>query len=332
VRVIIYVFLGLVLIGLIYFSKSFFYPNKSPVGEFYGNGTPTYGVNRQFSTIVLGGDVMLGRSVMQASINANDFRYPFLRIQPYLSEADIVFVNLENPIITACPRHNSGFVFCSPRESLESLVYAGVDIVNLANNHISNYGIEGIKSTVDALSGAGIIPVGLGELGVKDVQGVRFGFLGFDKSQETRPNLSEEERKLIVSSSNLVDFLIVGVHWGLEYQDKPLDGVVALGREIISLGADVVSGHHPHWVQGVDCWDGLRWSYIPSQQIQTSGFLSPKCKGVIFYSLGNLVFDQMWSEETRKGIIAKLKFGREGIDDIVLYNTYIRDIGQPDIF
>lgn len=252
---------------------------------------------------------MLGRSVMTTSIRKNDPLYPFSKISDFMSSADIAFVNLENPIIENCPRTDTGMVFCANPWMLGGLVNSGVDIVNLANNHTQNFGREGFAQTKAHLADAGVVFTGDGDLVIIDENGTRFGFLGFEKSQQANPKLTEAEEELVFDSNLKVDVLIVAMHWGMEYKATALPGVSLLAQRLIELGADVVVGHHPHWVQNIE-----RIGNVP-----------------VYYSLGNLIFDQMWSEETKKGLLVKLTFENGKIVGEERINTYIQNIGQPVI-
>jgi poly-gamma-glutamate synthesis protein (capsule biosynthesis protein) len=259
--------------------------------------------------IILGGDVMLGRSVMATSLKKNDPVYPFRQIGGVLGLADFIFVNLENPIVAKCPTTNAGMVFCADPRMLEGLKYAGIDMVNLANNHTLNYGTEGLAQTKRHLAEVNIDYTGVGDLVIKKVKDIRFGFLGFDKSEQINPKLTITESGLISNSDYKVDVLIVSVHWGTEYKDMASAGVRVLAHEIVALGADVIVGHHPHWVQNVEKING-----VP-----------------VYYSLGNLVFDQMWSEKTKEGMLIELTFdGTELIGERFI-DTYIENLGQPRV-
>jgi poly-gamma-glutamate synthesis protein (capsule biosynthesis protein) len=265
-------------------------------------------VEKQSVTVVVTGDVMLGRMVMQKYLEANDYTYPFHNVADVLKNADLTFINLENPIIDDCPYHTGGYIFCSPSESVESLKFAGVDVVSVANNHSKNYGEEGLKKTISLLEDSGINATGNHNLVIKEIGDIKFGFLGLNKAQQSQPVLETREFDLIHDSDKVVDVLIVGMHWGVEYQEKALPGVRALARELISHGADVIVGHHPHWVQDNEVIDG-----VP-----------------VYYSLGNFVFDQMWSEETKKGMVVRLTFDGEEVVKEEFLPTYIRNIGQPE--
>ena len=260
----------------------------------------------QLISIVLAGDVMLGRSVTIESLDKRkDPKYPFLKVSNVLNGADIVFVNLENPVIEDCPRIEHGFTFCSPPEMLEGLIYSGVDVVTIANNHTLNFGVNGFEETKKHLQAYGIDSVGYNNLIVKEIKGIKIGFLGFDFLTKVP---TAEDFDLIRKGSDKVDFLIVGVHWGVEYQNAPKDFQRQWARQMVSTGADVISGHHPHWVQIDEVIEG-----VP-----------------VYYSLGNFVFDQMWSEEPKKGRVIELTVKDGKIQESKRFDTYIADWAQPE--
>lgn len=288
--------------------------------------------------VILIGDVMLGRSVMAESLARQDPIYPFRNVADTLRQADLVFINLENPIIDNCPTTASGFKFCASPEMVKGLVYSGVDVASLANNHTDNFGLDGLNQTRKILEDNGILVTGLGSLAIKQFGNSKFGFLGFNKAQEVRPKLSNEEVELVKNSDSKVDVLVVAMHWGIEYQAAALPGVRILSYELIKQGADVIVGHHPHWVQDVDCFgeenkEGTI-SYkvvrnITSQEF-VKGDVCPTNTKPVFYSLGNFIFDQMWSEETKKGAAVELSFSK-GVDtEWKVLDTYIKNLGQPE--
>ena len=109
--------------------------------------------------------------------------------------------------------------------------------------------------------------------------------------------------------------MIVGVNWGEEYHSIANNYQTSIAKQIVKAGADVVVGHHPHWVQNHE-----EINSVP-----------------IYYSLGNFIFDQMWSEETKKGLIVKMTFSRPDNDVVARlieteeFNIYIPKMGQPKI-
>jgi poly-gamma-glutamate synthesis protein (capsule biosynthesis protein) len=257
------------------------------------------------TTIILAGDVMLGRTVMTKSLNSNNPSYPFEKVSDELNKADIVFVNLENPIVSNCPRSFKGLIFCTDPAMTEGLVTAGINIVNLANNHSRNYGENGLSETVEILDEKEISITGLGKMIVKESKGIKYGFLGFDFISRIP---RENDYELVAESVGEVDVLIVGVHWGAEYKREPAEIQKQWAKELVEAGADVIVGHGPHWVQGME--------YINEKPV--------------YYSLGNFIFDQMWSEETKTGLVMKLTFRNGELIKEEELPTYMSSWAQPE--
>lgn len=256
-------------------------------------------------TILLTGDIMLGRSVAGVSLKKNDLNYPFEKVANITNSPDVTIGNLENPFVADCPPSSDGLKFCADPKMISGLNYAGFDIVNLANNHMANYGIDGTTQTENYLKNAGIDYVGIGNIVIKNIKGIKFGFIGFD-FVDKKP--SDTDYKLVKNSKNEVDILVVMVHWGIEYTSQPTNTQITIGRKLISSGADVVAGSHPHWVQ-------------------TTEYLTGK---PIFYSLGNFVFDQPWSEETKKGLAVKLTYHSNKLSNVVSMPIYMNNFAQPE--
>lgn len=275
------------------------------VGKFTNTPTST----PKLTKILLTGDIMLGRTVMTRSQDMDDPVYPFRGVGERLSSADLVFVNLENPITYDCPRHTTGFKFCADEDMVKGLTFSSIDVVTLANNHTLNYGQKGFEQTKEILTQNGISYTGDNNLVIKEVNDLRFGFLGFNKVGQTTA-FSHSELKLVEDSSEKVDTLLVGVHWGNEYKDTANQYQRNWARQLVENGADIIAGHHPHWVQD-------------------SEYISEK---PVYYSLGNFVFDQMWSEKTREGIVVELTFEGNRLSQETFYEIYMRDWAKPEWF
>ena len=258
------------------------------------------------TTIVFTGDVMLGRSVMGESLDNNDLYYPFRNVSSYLRDSDITMVNLENPITKNCQRTVGGYTFCTTPEIARGLSYSGVDIVNLANNHTLNYGKDGFSETQKYLGQMGIKYVGKDNLEIIRKNGTVFGFLGFDLVSNGYD--LEKIYKLTNESDKQVDVLIVNMHWGNEYESEPNSLQKTVAKKLVQNGADIITGHHPHWVQSFDYVEG-----IPT-----------------YYSLGNFIFDQSWSEKTKEGLLVKFSFDGSDIDTIEEKRVYMRNFAQPE--
>ncbi|HUW24662.1 MAG TPA: CapA family protein [Patescibacteria group bacterium] len=257
---------------------------------------------RKAVTLIAVGDVMLGRMVNVQMLKYQDFKYPFLKTASTIAAADITFGNLESPIIDNCPTTSVGMIFCSREEAIEGLKFAGFDVLSIANNHILNHGPEGLSQTTALLNKNGILPSS-NQLTSYLANKLTFGFLSFDLVTYPKAAVVEEVKK----NANKVDVLVVSLHWGGEYQKEPLPWQKDLAHQIIDSGAKVIIGHHPHVTQ-------------PTEKYQS---------GLIFYSLGNFIFDQPWSEKTKKGKIAKVVFEGKNIKSYEEIAIYIADYSQP---
>ena len=251
------------------------------------------------------GDIMLGRNVNVKMQKYQNFVYPFEKTANFLSQADITFGNLESPFYKNCPVVGSGtFKFCADYKAIEGLKLAGFDVLSLENNHIGNYGKGGLEQTKDLLKENSILGID-NNLTMKQFNNLTIGFLAFNFT------FGENHKKALQSieaAKTKVDILIVSSHWGNEYQKEPAKWQKDLAHQIIDSGAKLIIGHHPHVIQPVEKYKD----------------------GLIFYSLGNFVFDQMWSEETRKGLVAKINFEGKNIKDYQTYTVLISDYCQPD--
>lgn len=224
---------------------------------------------------------MLGRTINQHSVKTNNFTWPFAQIADTLRTADITLINLENPIIKKCPLTGVGFTFCSDIRSVEGLTFAGIDVANLANNHTGNYGQSGLDQTLQILSANNILSSGAAAPVYKEIEGTKFSFLGFNDT--FTPLEIEDILPTISLAAANSDITVVSFHWGVEYTSKPINRQVTLAHAAIDSGADIIVGNHPHWSQTIEEYKGK----------------------YIYYSHGNFIFDQFWSQETQKGIIIK---------------------------
>lgn len=281
--------------------------NLSPISKIRENAKQETGYlppNKE-TEIILTGDIMLGRSVMATSLSRKNVNYPFEKVAEILKSADITVGNLENPIIKDCPISNDGFKFCTSPEIAQGLTFAGIDVVSLANNHTTNYGNDGFIQTKNYLKNENVDFAGDKNLVIKEVNGTKFGFIGMD-FVINKP--LEADYEFIKESKKSVDVLIVMLHWGVEYTSSPTTTQKLIAKKIIESGADVIAGGHPHWPQDIE--------YIERKPV--------------FYSLGNFVFDQSWSEETKKGLVVKLRYQGNKLLGVDKMPIYMKNFGQPE--
>lgn len=267
-------------------------------------------VNDQLTSIVVTGDVLLARSVNAKMVQLNNFRWPWERTAVLLRTADITFINLETPLIADCPLSFEGFIFCGDPRGVDGLTFAGVDVASLANNHAGNWGVEGVASTQEILLSQDIESTGVDNFVVKNVKGIRFAFLGFNETgaQTGIPLLTEELLTAqILQARAVADVIIVQFHWGQEYTHQPTRSQKYWAHLAIDSGADLVVGNHPHWWQPMEFYQGK----------------------LIVYSHGNFMFDQMWSQETREGIVGEYFFQGKNFVDVKFHPVLIENYGQP---
>jgi poly-gamma-glutamate synthesis protein (capsule biosynthesis protein) len=264
------------------------------------------------TTLIATGDVIPARSVNYEMAIRNDYTYPFLKTYKFTRNADITLINLEAPLITGCQVTNSGMTFCGDPRVVQGLKLAGVDVANLPNNHIGNYGVDAIHETEQHLMDAGIQWDGFGHIVYKTVHGIRFAFLGFNGVGETID--LQEMRREVRHARTKADVVVVSYHWGKEYTAVPLTapGVAdqdprVIAHATIDAGADLVIGNHPHWVQGVELYKGK----------------------FIAYAHGNFVFDQMWSLETREGVVGTYTFYGKKLIAVRYRPVLIDNYAQP---
>jgi poly-gamma-glutamate synthesis protein (capsule biosynthesis protein) len=277
-------------------------------------------------SVALAGDVMLSRDVARKMREHGDPDYPFLAVRDYLTTADIVFGNLESPITPGRDITTHEMVFRADPGVEAALARAGFTVVSLANNHIFDFGEEGLRDTIESLQKAGIQGVGAGfsapdiyEPAYIERKGVRFSFLAFcddglmprdERLQSGMGLASLDDKKMVAAvreAKKRADIVIVSMHAGVEYDEPPDPAQVVFARAAIDAGADLVVGHHPHVIQRFERYKG----------------------GYILYSLGNLVFDQMWSQATREGLIAKAVFNGKELARIELVPVDIEDSARP---
>lgn len=277
----------------------------------YSDPAQESAIDNEFYTLIATGDIIPARSVNAKMTQLNNFNYSFEKTAEFLKNSDITFINLESPLVAGYQVTQEGMSFCGDERSVEGLVYAGVDVANLANNHAGNRGIGGIESTASLLKQDNIAITGNGEAAIVNIRDKKFGFLGYNDigAQEAGIAWADNERikNDIAELKKRVDFVIATFHWGTEYTLVPTTRQIELAHLAIDSGADLIIGNHPHWVQGVEQYKGK----------------------FITYAHGNFVFDQMWSQETREGVVGKYVFDKNGLVDVKFYPVIIENYAQP---
>lgn len=275
-----------------------------------------------YNRLVFAGDVMFSRGVLRRIVAAHDPALPFRKIAPLMSAADIAFVNLESPFSDRGPYHQSGLIFHAPPDTIAGLQLAGIAIASTANNHSRDCGSHGVEFTISWLRSHGIAPLGTSESealtheGVVLVRhGVRFGFLGYTFDQQNGnwhdidPRIALADPKAVCRDVTALrkraDVVIVSMHHGVEYTRAPTKAQIEFAHAAIDAGASLVIGHHPHVIQPQETYHG----------------------GLIFYSLGNFVFDQYQRQATQHGELVEIAFLGTKILDVHVMPVLITPTG-----
>lgn len=279
--------------------------------------------------LVAAGDIMLSRGVAGESKKQGNLRHPFAKIEKYLKNSDIVFGNLENPITPGREIGAPEMILRADPGVESALQGAGFTILSLANNHLPDFGPQGVRDTLRYLDGAGIGHAGAGRTENEayaaeliEVKGMKLAFLAFADpglvpesylAGVEHPGIAfldrEKVRAAVKDAGEKADFVVASIHAGREYEHEPDQTQIEYARLAIDAGADLVLGHHPHVVQKVEKYKGK----------------------YIFYSLGNFIFDQKWSRATREGLAARIFITRAGLGKIEFLPVFINDQDQPQL-
>jgi len=289
-------------------------------------------VQRTWS-VLAAGEIIFGRGVQERIETRfkGDARAAFVNVRDRLRSADLAVATLEAPLSGNANRWcDTCMTFVGNVRYATSLVDAGLGVVSLAANHIGDAGPTGVLDTISALDAVKVAYVGAGATAEKarlpfitTVAGRRVALLAYDDVPPAGYGASRtsagsnflrhddftygQVRFDVSHARASADVVIVLAHWGIEYEDAPRANVVAAAHAMVEAGATVVIGDHPHWVQSVERYHG---AYIA-------------------YGVGNFVFDQMWSEETRQGSLHELSFAGDRLVAVRILPTIIEDYYRP---
>lgn len=273
------------------------------------------------------GDIMLSRAVGDKMQRENNWDWPFKKVNDFLSQADILFGNLECPISDKGQNIGSIYSFRADPKVTQGLKNAGFDIVSVANNHINNWDKPAMKDTFDILSLNGIDYVGGGQnyseahqpkiIKLSEdfkVAYLAYTTLGSNASIATNDHmgiakLDENLASDISLAKDSADLVVVSIHFGDEYINYSSPKQIEIAHQIIDAGADLLIGHHPHVIGQVEKYKN----------------------GYIFYSLGNFVFDQNFSEATRIGLIVEAVIDNNELNYIKEHKIRINNYYQPEL-
>ncbi len=260
-------------------------------------------------TLTVFGDLMYSGELM----NAGD---PYSNVEKSLFQSEIVFANLEFPIDTRFPE--SAFPrFNGSSEYFDKVVAPlGINVMNIANNHSLDRGIEGLRSTYSFLSDHGIHCVGFGEnrrftiISVDEaeiaVSGFTFGTNGATVNSESGLNVAELNTidhaetplsiiiPIVKLMSEEASVVVLSLHWGLEFESKPTEIQVEIARKLCDEGVDLIIGHHPHVLQPLEVYKNNRGT-----------------TSLIIYSIGNWI-SSMKAKDCRTTASLKIELLEDG--------------------
>lgn len=249
-------------------------------------------------TVTVAGDTTLG-STDDLRKRADSFEnvaaergyaWFFSGLTPLFGTDDLTLINFEGTLTEETKKKEKKFNFKGPAEYTEIITSGSVEAVNVANNHTLDYGEQGREDTIRNLENAGIIVSGNGQLGIFEKDGVKVGMTGYCFPYTNgKKDITKDVKALRDAGCQIV---IASFHWGSEYRDDFTAEQRNIGQAAIRAGADIVVGHHPHVVQGIELYQDH----------------------YILYSLGNLVFGGNVDPSDRDSYAARLTF--------VVHETY----------
>ncbi len=300
-------------------------------------------------TIGFVGDIVPGRNVDNKMRQFGDYTHPFQRIASTLTQFDVTIANLEGNLSSTKepPTDPHTFTFVSSPRMVDGFKLAGIDAVSLANNHSTwnseGWGTSGLTDTIDALNAGGVPYFGAG-LSLDEarkpvefqVAGKRIAIIGIDGVTANKhdlpgivygsnfggdglyagagvdsPGTSPFDADLFIPDiQNLAgqyDIVIPYFHFGVEYIAVPPQWAVDAARSALDAGATMVVTNHPHLIQGMETHNGKP----------------------IFYSVGNFIFDQMFSAQVREGFVLEIAIRGGRVVGLRPRGVEIEDFNQP---
>lgn len=205
------------------------------------------------------GDCTLGTDVnfnQSTSLNAyydnQGPDYFFKNVRSILEEDDLSIVNMEGTLTSSEDRQDKTFAFKGPAEYAKILSGGSVEAANMANNHSHDYGEQSYTDTLKALEDEGIVTFGYEHVKILDIKGVKVGVTGIYELAEHLEKKQQVKENIAALKESGAQLIIVNFHWGIEREYIPNDTQKQLAHLAIDEGADLVIGHHPHILQGVE--------------------------------------------------------------------------------
>ena len=262
-------------------------------------------------------------AVGDISLQTRNREYPFKSVKEVFDNKDVLFGNLETVVSTQGVKAKKSVVLQSHPDNIGYLKDAKFDVLNFANNHVLDLGVEGFKNTLDILTKNNFDVIGanvneyIPQYLLLEKNEVKLGVLGYTIGRFKLPKgiaINKINEKNILADiehiKNKCDFIIVSLHWGTENVFYPSPKQIDLAHNLIDHGATLILGHHPHVIQGIEKYKD----------------------GLIAYSLGNFQFDSKLSQsKTNESIILNVNFDKNGIKEYDITPVIINDDFSPVI-
>lgn len=220
--------------------------------------------------------------------NEYDYSYFFSGVKDVLGNDDLTIANLEGPFTTNEQKRDKKFTFKGDLDYPNILLAGSVEAVNLANNHTYDYGERGYLDTIKALDEYNVPYFGYDNYLIEEIDDIKIGMAGVLGWTEEEAQ-KETKKAITYFKENDVDLIIMTYHWGIERKDKQNSIQENIARYAISEGADLVLGHHPHVLQGIEYYEGK----------------------YIVYSLGNFVFGGNKNPSDKDTMIFQITYSYE---------------------
>jgi|GEM_PF-908928 len=290
------IYIGFVAAGILIVAGMLFMKEKHEVRSAIASIVSTQ------ATILFGGDMMFDRSI-RTTIQTQGGGYIFSCLDPLFSREDLVVANLEGPITASTsisqfsqPGDGNNYTFTFPPSTAALLRAHNVRLVNIGNNHIMNFSRDGLLSTEKYLDEAGVGHFGDPDKTDQDkvarieIKGIPFSFVNWSDWTSDNTDITAAQVKKEKAAGRVI---VVYTHWGVEYEPATIREKT-LAHDFIDEGADIVIGSHPHIVQEHEIYKGKN----------------------IYYSLGNLIFDQYFDPSVEHGLMLQVDFDKTGVKNV----------------
>ena len=222
-------------------------------------------------TITAVGDVTIGRNVQHNGTSIfekelqkqdGDINFIFRNVKDIFESDDLTIANFEGVLADSysipANKKNNSFLFLAPTSYVTALTDNSVEAVTMENNHVGDFGDDGVASTIAAMESAGVVWSNADHMGVYEAQGLKIAMLAY---QTLNQPISSEQLKDVVAADiatakETCDLVIVSFHWGDELDYAPKSNQIMLGRAAVDAGADLVLGHHSHRINPIECYNG----------------------------------------------------------------------------